>query len=109
MVFDGFFAECLIFIDCDDYVLLQNRLKRLPVLRDQKGLPEVRNRPLLPSENFKSRTVKKWLESNMGKPPFHHFNIRYTHGSKLQLEKRLGGWCVVSFKSIQFVKFRVQA
>ena len=92
-----------------DYVPLQNRSKRLPVLRDQNVLPEVRNRPLLPRENFKSRTLKKWLRIQLGNPPFHRFNIRYTHGSKLQLEKFLGGWCVVSCKSIQFPKFKVQA
>ena len=91
------------------YVPPQNRSKRPPVLRDQKVLPEVRNRPLLPRENFKSRTVKKWLRIQQGNHPFHHFNIRYTYGSKLQLEKLLGGWCVVSCQSIQFPKFKVQA
>ena len=91
------------------YVPLQNRSKRLPVLRDRKVFPEVRNRPLLPKENFKSRTLKKWLRIQQGDPPFHHFNIRYTCGSELQLEKFLGGWCVVSCKSIQFPKFKVQA
>ena len=43
------------------YVPLRNRSKRPPVLRDQKVLPEVRNRSLLPREKFKSRTLKKWL------------------------------------------------
>ena len=43
------------------YVPLQNRSKRPPVLRDRKVLPEVRNRPLLLKEHFKSRTLKKWL------------------------------------------------
>ena len=91
------------------YVPLRNRSKRPPVLRDQKVLPEVRNRPLLPRENFKFGTVKKWLRIQYGNPPFHHFNVRYTYGSKLQFEKLLGGWCVVSCKSIQFPKFTVQA
>ena len=91
------------------YVPLRNRSKRPPVLQDQKVLPEVRNRPLLLSEKFKSRTLKKWLRIQQGNSPFHHFNIRYTCGSKLQLEKFLGGWCVVSCKSIQFPKFKVQA
>ena len=91
------------------YVPPQNRSKRLPVLRDRKVLPEVRNRPLLHKENFKSRTLQKWLRIQQGNPPFHCFNIRYTHGSELQLEKYLGGWCVVSCKSIQFPKFKVQA
>ena len=91
------------------YVRLRNRSKRLPVLRDHKVLPEVRNRPLLPREIFKSPTLKKWWRIQYWKPPFHHFNIRYTYGSKLQLEKFLGGWCVMSCKSIQFPKFKVQA
>ena len=55
-----------------------------------------------------SRTLKKWLRIQQGNPPFYHFNIRYTYGSKLQLEKFLGGCCVVSCKSIQFPNFKVQ-
>ena len=91
-------------------VPLRNRSKRLPVLRDQKVLPEVRNQALLPRENFKSRAAKKWLRIQQGNPPFHHFNIRYTYGSKLQLEVfGIGGWCVVSCTSIQVSKFTVQA
>ena len=93
------------------YVPLQNRSKRLPVLRDQKVLPEVRNRPLLLRENFKSRSFKKWLRIQYGNTPFHHFNIRYTYGSKLPIEKLLdlevGVSCAAS--RYRFPKFRVQA
>ena len=58
---------------------------------------------------FQVSNLEKMATNPIGIPPFHHFNIRYTYGSKLQLEKLLGGWCVVSCKSIQFPKFKVQA
>ena len=40
---------------------VRSESNRPRVLRDQKVFPEVRNRPLLPREKFKSRTLKKWL------------------------------------------------
>ena len=40
---------------------VRSESNRPRVLREQKVLPEVRNRPLLLREKFKSRTLKKWL------------------------------------------------
>ena len=50
------------------YIPLRNRSKRPPVLQDQKVLLEVRNRLLLPKENFKSRALKKMVASPIGEP-----------------------------------------
>ena len=62
---------------------------RHPVLRDEKVLPEVRNRPLLPRDFFGSSILQKLIRIQWGNLPFYHSNIRYTCDSKLQLEKLL--------------------
>ena len=57
------------------------------VLREQKVLPEVRNRPLLLRELFSFSPFEKLLRIQWGILPFYPFNLRYTYDSKLQLEK----------------------
>ena len=57
------------------------------VLREQKVLPEVRNRPLLLREFFSFSTFEKLLRIQSGILPFYPFNFRYTYKTKLQLEK----------------------
>ena len=67
----------------------ENQPNRHPVLRDEKVLPEVRNRPLLPRDLFGPSILKKLIRIQQGNFPFYHSNIRYTCDSKLQLEKLL--------------------
>ena len=65
----------------------QKKLNRTPVLRDQKVLPEVRNRSLFSEgfgQLFKLGNSSLIWSVNL---QFHSLNIRYTHESKLQLEK----------------------
>ena len=65
----------------------QKKPIRTPVLRDQKVLPEVRNRSLFNKgfgQLFELGNSSLIWSVNL---QFHSFNIRYTHESKLQLEK----------------------
>ena len=59
---------------------------------------------------FQVSNRQKMVANPIGEPSVSPFQYPiYIYGSKLQLEKLLGGWCVVSCKSIQFQKFMVQA
>ena len=65
----------------------QKKLNRIPVLRDQKVLPEVRNRSLFSKgfgQLFELGHSSLIWSVNL---QFHSLNIRYTYQSKLLLEK----------------------
>ena len=66
---------------------VRSESNRPRVLRDQKVLPEVRNRPLLPRVFFSFSTFKKLLHIQWGILPFYPFNLRYTYKTKLKFEK----------------------
>ena len=64
---------------------------RDPVIRDQKVLPEVRNRPLLPRDWSIYSTFRNSFLIRSGNLQFYPFNIRYiddtVHDTKLKIEK----------------------
>ena len=106
MVFDGFLYECLIFIITS---LNTKSIKTDSGAPRPKSAPRGSNSTTFAQGKFQVSSRQKMVANPIGNPPFHHFNIGYIYGSKLQLEKLLGDWCVVSCKSIQFPKFGVQA
>ena len=60
---------------------------RDPVIRDQKSLPEVRNRPLLPRDWSIYSTFRNSFLIQSGNLQFYPFNIRYIDDTKLKIEK----------------------
>ena len=66
---------------------VRSESNRPRVLREQKVLPEVRNRPLLLRKCFNSSIFKKLVWIQQGILPFYPLNLFYTYDSKLQLEK----------------------
>ena len=66
---------------------VRSESNRPRVLRDQKVLPDVRNRPLLLREFFSFSTFEKLLRIQWGILPFYPLNLRYTYDSKLKFEK----------------------
>ena len=66
---------------------VRSESNRPRVLREQKVLPEVRNRPLLLREFFSFSTFEKLLRIQWGILPFYPFNFRYTYKTKLMFEK----------------------
>ena len=66
---------------------VRSESNRPRVLRDQKVLPEVRNRPLLLREFFSFSTFEKLLRIQWGILPFYPFILRYTYKTKLKFEK----------------------
>ena len=66
---------------------VRSESNRPRVLREQKVLPEVRNRPLLLREFVSFSTMENLQRIQWGILPFYPFNLRYTYKTKLQLEK----------------------